>query len=303
MKDNPNSVDLYTVEPIFTPIRSRFFVFLWACNMILSGYILSQMETTLSSFLIAGLFAYFVADVHTGISHWVADTWGEIYPAHDKRASILNSVRTDFRVHHVRPKDVCRPSFWHTNGDSCGACVIVGLLPNACAYYYKDPFSIQFMMVWSVLLLCANQFHKWSHEDKPKIPKIVKILQRSGLILSVPHHRVHHQGHVGHYCMASGWMDYVLDGFGVFRGVEWIVESLSGLKPRADDEKYLTGQVPEPHVRKLKALVFGLSWFDLLWTLAHIAVVLGLLLGWYGALGWNLALIPLWFVSPALVWF
>ena len=48
--------------------------------------------------------------------------------------------------------------------------------------------------------------------------------QRLGLVLSTPHHDVHHVSpHDEHYCITSGWLNPILDGIGFFKAMEAVI--------------------------------------------------------------------------------
>jgi ubiquitin-conjugating enzyme E2 variant len=85
----------------------------------------------------------------------------------------------------------------------------------------------------------TNQIHYWAHMERP--PALVAWLQRRRLILSPEHHRVHHASPFAtHYCITTGWCNPLLARLGWWRMLETCATALTGVQPRADDERYVT---------------------------------------------------------------
>jgi hypothetical protein len=163
--------------------------------------------------------AYLASDALSGLVHWAGDTIG------DEKVPFLgpNFVRP-FREHHVDQKDIARHDFVETNGNNC--IVIIGPLTLAFLLLPSHPgggfFAATLVAFMSLFVVATNQFHKWAHTDDP--PRVVRILQRMGLILSPEHHQKHHAvPHDRHYCITVGWMNPILNGLHFFRALEWLV--------------------------------------------------------------------------------
>jgi ubiquitin-conjugating enzyme E2 variant len=83
-------------------------------------------------------------------------------------------------------------------------------------------------------VLFTNQFHKWSHLDRP--PRLVAFLQKLHLILPPEHHAVHHRApYAKYYCITTGWLNEPLHRLGFFQGLERTITALTGQLPREDD--------------------------------------------------------------------
>ncbi len=81
----------------------------------------------------------------------------------------------------------------------------------------------------------SSQFHLWAHMKNP--PLIARVLQSCHIILSRNHHWKHHKSpFVKHYCITSGWCDYILEPIGYFRALEWVGKNVFRLKVRAASE-------------------------------------------------------------------
>jgi ubiquitin-conjugating enzyme E2 variant len=169
----------------------------------------------------AAVAGYVAADFVSGVTHWLFDTWGS-----ERTPIIGRAFVRPFREHHVDPDSICRHDFVETNGNSCIASAPV--LAAACLIPVDGGaglFATGFLSVLSVASVATNQLHKWAHERDPG--RAVRILQRSRLILSARHHRLHHQApNDSHYCITTGWLNPLLETSGFFRRLEWAITAL-----------------------------------------------------------------------------
>jgi plasmanylethanolamine desaturase len=182
--------------------------------------------------LTAFLLGYVAADLISGLVHWAADTWGTPdWPV------IGKALIRPFREHHIDQKAITRHDFVETNGNNCAISVPVGvaaaLLPQGPALglnLFVSTFTGS-LILW---VLFTNQFHKWSHQDRP--PRGVAFLQKLNLILPPEHHAVHHLApYATYYCITVGWLNEPLQRLRFFAVLERIVSAATGLVPREDD--------------------------------------------------------------------
>jgi hypothetical protein len=164
---------------------------------------------------------YFGADFISGFVHWAGDTIGSetmpIVGAHFVKP---------FRFHHVDQKDITRHDFIETNGNNCIVSVplmslVAILMPRAPGFFFY--FAA---LAFSVALftLGTNQFHKWAHMEPAQLNAVVRVLQRSGLILSPEHHVTHHTAPFStYYCITHGMLNPVLARAQFFRRAERLV--------------------------------------------------------------------------------
>jgi len=166
----------------------------------------------------AVLVAYLLADLVSGIVHWMGDTLG------DENAGWFGAAFSQpFREHHKDPRAIAVHAFVETNGNNG----IVALPPLLAAHLWMTPtgprfYLAAFVAALALFGLATNQCHKWAHSWR--VPRIVSLLQRSRLIIAPGHHDRHHEWpHRTHYCVLSGWMNAAADRLRFFRAVEHII--------------------------------------------------------------------------------
>ena len=179
--------------------------------------------------------AYVAADFVSGFVHWLGDTWGS------RQMPVLGpALIRPFREHHEDEKAMTRHDFVETNGANCmvalPAAVAALLIPlEAGPWQAHRHFGAMFFGALILWVMATNQIHKWAHTDAP--PALVRLLQRSRIILSPTHHARHHRPpYDRHYCITTGWLNAPLASLRFFRVLEWLVTASTGLRPRAEDE-------------------------------------------------------------------
>lgn len=165
------------------------------------------------------LLGYLLADLLSGLVHWLFDTWwSETTPL------VGQAFVRPFREHHTDPANITKHDWIETNGNNgLGALpiLIAGcLLPVATT---RGLFVTTLLLSVALGLLATNQFHKWAHQNDPG--RVVALLQRWHLILPAKHHKLHHTSpHNTHYCVTTGWLNPLLAATGAFQRLErWIV--------------------------------------------------------------------------------
>lgn len=170
-------------------------------------------------------FGYLVADLISGVVHWLADRFGTVRTPFFGSAFVL-----PFREHHARPEEITQDGFIETNGNNC----IVTLLVLVLAFLFLQAptgqllrlFFLSLALFASLFGFATNQFHKWAHMPRP--PAAARILQRAGLILTPEHHNLHHTSpFASHYCITTGWCNLPLDRLKIFWAIEHLVRRSS----------------------------------------------------------------------------
>lgn len=161
-------------------------------------------------FLLLGLIA---SDAISGTVHWAADTYGS------PTMPVFGAFVRTFREHHSDPKAITRHDWIETNGD---VCLFSAPVHATALLWVDDPWVLSWMTGLFMGSYSNSQIHKWSHMDHP--PRVVRWLQRLGIVLSSPHHQHHHRGpHLTHYCITTGWTNGVLDYLRFFRSLERVL--------------------------------------------------------------------------------
>jgi ubiquitin-conjugating enzyme E2 variant len=184
----------------------------------------------------AGLLA---ADFVSGVIHWAGDTWGN-----EGTFWIGPRFIRPFRFHHAQPMDMLGSHFFTTNGDTALASLPFLLIPFAL------PLDTQAVQATSIFLwtvgawgMWTHQFHKWAHMKSA--PRVVRFLQRVGLILRPAHHRRHHRSPFAiNYCITTGWCNPVLTRIRFFPALEHVVSWLTGWRPRGEPKPTIPTAVP-----------------------------------------------------------
>jgi plasmanylethanolamine desaturase len=164
---------------------------------------------------------YFVTDFISGFVHWAGDSLGS------ETMPILGAhFVKPFRFHHVDQKDITRHDFIETNGNNCILSVllmlhVVILMPRAPGFFF---YYGALMFSIALFTLGTNQFHKWAHGEPGELSVVVRALQRSGLILSPEHHKIHHAAPFEtYYCITHGMLNPLLARARFFRRAEQLV--------------------------------------------------------------------------------
>lgn len=179
---------------------------------------------------LVGAFAgWLAADFVSGLVHW----WADQIASEDFPLLGPSFVRP-FREHHESPAGICQHGFVRTNGNTCVA--VLPFLVLACLAGSPELsgalacLALAFflsLVLWSCL---TNQIHKWAHQ--PEVPGAVRCLQRAGVLLSHEHHAGHHAApYASHYCITTGWLDPLLDGWGFFHALERRLGRSPGVRP------------------------------------------------------------------------
>ena len=177
--------------------------------------------------------AALAADFMSGVVHWTADTWfSETMPVLGRR------FLRPFRVHHVNPDDFLRRDPIDCNGDVAmlKVPILVGalLLPDGAP---SGAVSLG-LATFAIMSLPTNQVHQWAHMPSP--PRVIRWLQRHGVILSIEAHAGHHhEPYVANYCIATGWCNRWLTAVDFFPMCERLITRITGLQPRADERAFV----------------------------------------------------------------
>jgi ubiquitin-conjugating enzyme E2 variant len=160
-----------------------------------------------------------LADLVSGLVHWAFDTlgspetpfWGPVFIK-------------PFRDHHTDPLGITRHGFISNVGTTglgafpfvAGLQLLVLPAPQSVAPVWV--LAVLGIWVFVAFSLLTNQIHRWAHEPRAQVPAVIRAIQRTGLILSAPHHQRHHTAPYDDcYCITTGWSEPLL---------RWVIRQL-----------------------------------------------------------------------------
>ncbi len=177
------------------------------------------------------LCGFVLADAASGLVHWFCDTFFE------ETTPVIGALMiAPFREHHRDPLAMTRHGFLELNGHNC-----LILVPVLGGTWWLGPetdsdaavFGYSLLLAFAAMITGTNQFHRWAHDPAP--PRLARLLQRYGLVISPSHHARHHAPpHRSAYCVTTGWANRFADSLGVFTTAERVLAAL-GLPRRISD--------------------------------------------------------------------
>lgn len=174
------------------------------------------------------LLGVLLADLLSGIVHWLEDTYGD-----PNWPIIGKTVIEPNIVHHTDPLKFTRAPFWRRNRGVIGVMFIIGGVFSLCGWL--NIMTITALIVGSM----ANEVHRWTHLKPEELPRLVRALQQAKILQTAQHHWAHHRrGFNTHYCTITNAVNPTLDGLRIFRIIEGVIEGLFGIAPRIDREEY-----------------------------------------------------------------
>jgi ubiquitin-conjugating enzyme E2 variant len=173
------------------------------------------------------------ADWVSGLAHWFCDTF------FDEDTPIIGAVLIQpFREHHSDPLAMTRHGFLEMNGNNC-----MGLVAPLAAIVWWGPaspagvaatFLTWFSLFFFLAVAVTNRLHGWAHATN--VPRVVRWLQSSGLILSPERHARHHRApYAQAYCVTHGWMNGPLERVRFFERTTKLLMRLG--VPNSRDER------------------------------------------------------------------
>ena len=187
------------------------------------------------SFLIELVACILLVDFLTGFFHWLEDSY------FDESTPIIGKLVIGPNLeHHVRPMAFTESTYWERN-----AITIYLALAFAGVSYLCGVLTLP----WGLAILLGsqgNQIHYWTHIKARHVPSIIWWLQRFRILQTQAHHVGGHHGQPfdDHYCIITNIVNPVLDTVRFWRGVEWIIYQLTGVRPRHYGEGKCRKQCP-----------------------------------------------------------
>lgn len=166
------------------------------------------------------LLGYVLADLGSGVVHWFCDTFcSETTPL------IGRILIQPFREHHEFPQRIAECRF--IEQDTGNFFILIPLLSGLLLQGVDGRGAL--FGCWVVLGLCLGSFvtnsvHKWAHAQN--VPRMVRVLQRLGLIINPMRHALHHHSHDRSYCITTGWLNPPLDALAFFPRLERMIRRI-----------------------------------------------------------------------------
>jgi plasmanylethanolamine desaturase len=151
-------------------------------------------------------------DFITGFLHWAEDTW----TAPGASKLLDRWIVRDNIEHHRKPGLIRAGDYWGTNK----VCIALAAVAAVVLMLFHVHAWQAYLIV--ALLSQSNQVHLWAHSAGP--PRLVRWLQRLGILQSRAHHGVHHKRpYASRFCTTTNYLNPVLDGLRFWRGLEWLI--------------------------------------------------------------------------------
>lgn len=214
---------------VFRLVQTAAFIAFGAATIALALDIAEAAKTFGEVWLlpILAIAAYALADLLSGVVHFLADNFGSPETPFLGKAFVM-----PFRDHHVDPKGILHHPFMIANGNNC----LVALPPLLIVLFFVPVTETvsgylfgSFFLALCLSVFLTNQFHKWAHMDDP--PRAVAWLQARGIILSREHHDLHHTSPFDtYYCITAGWWNPLLERSRFFERITPILKQITGTR-------------------------------------------------------------------------
>jgi ubiquitin-conjugating enzyme E2 variant len=166
------------------------------------------------------------ADLGGGVFHWFEDT----YLDYCVNFPILSQIAKDNEMHHYFPRSILSYSYYENVSSSIPiviTAIVLILLINRTTFT-KYPY---FWITFFAFSLFANLIHRFSHSRECENNAAMLLLQKTGLLCSHEHHKMHHDKIKEKYCVISQYNNYWLDTFEIWRILEFIIYAITGVSP------------------------------------------------------------------------
>lgn len=177
------------------------------------------------------LVAWLLADLLSGIVHWAEDRLLN----HESRFKFLNGIKADNDLHHARPTAMTMFSVWQNLNTTA-----VYTVPVALVLLLLDVPTLLWLTIFFASF--GNLTHRWAHLPRHRVGSVIRILQRTGILISANQHNRHHfvRGKVVAkedsklcFCTMSGWLNPILDTIGFFKFLSFLATCLANLSRKS----------------------------------------------------------------------
>ena len=172
------------------------------------------------------LLCLLVADIITGIAHWLEDTYCENgYPI------IGELICEPNELHHQDPNLIGKTSnFFKRNILQWAIAIIPALLLASVGYGYWQCYLTLF------LASMGNQVHFWNHQSIKEASPISTFFSDSGMIQTRKQHNKHHtKPHDKYYCVLVNFNNAWMERIRFWKSLEFLLLKIFGLTIKNKD--------------------------------------------------------------------
>jgi len=170
--------------------------------------------------LIRSIITLFTADFLTGIVHWWEDAYGNPQWKFLGKAIIQPNL-----LHHKKPREFLKSSYWSRINTS----LAFGLLLIVLCWLFSILNWYSFFCIF--IAVHGNEIHRFAHRTDKENGKIICLLQKIGILQSRRHHGWHHKApYECNYCIATNYLNPLLNIISFWSGLEWVVLKVFGIK-------------------------------------------------------------------------
>ena len=174
-------------------------------------------------FIVKLLGTVLMADFVSGFVHWLEDAYTR------PEMPLLGRIARENLEHHAHPRAFVKKSWWASSYDL----LILGAIGLALAWH--DHELTPWVVLFTALVINANQIHKWAHSSRQEVPRVIRFLQKHRILQTPREHARHHNGERNsHYCVMTNLLNPVLEKIGFWVGLEQLIKTLTGVSRRRD---------------------------------------------------------------------
>jgi len=171
------------------------------------------------------IIGYILADLVTGIFHWVEDS----YLDYCIDVPIISDIAKDNELHHYFPRTILSYSYLENMYVTFPLTIIFLLI---LYLLNKSLFKYVYLIAsFAFFSITSNLIHRLSHMRECENLRVITFLQNLGILSSHKTHQVHHLESKSKYCPISEYNNYILDYIQFWRALEHIIFIVTGIQP------------------------------------------------------------------------
>lgn len=178
--------------------------------------------------------AIVLADLLSGIVHWLEDTYGN---PNTKFLGIGKHIVIPNLIHHIRPRELTNGTWFSRIWTSAVFLLIVLIVLWI--------FNLTTPMVYMTFAIAVwgNEIHCWNHRSPKENGKLITFLQKCYLVQSPKQHAVHHfSPYASNFCAITPFLNPILEFIRFWRVLELLL-SLIGIKvKRGTYDRFVDGK-------------------------------------------------------------